>query len=137
MSLAIHGWMPSPCAPWNAGLRSRISASVASATIPERVGEAGAVLGIVVGCPSEVDLEPAFWCQTAVPPTRLLPVRVDPARNGARGHELERTRDLFEVGSRGDSYDNAMAESLNGTVKAELVKLHGPWRTRGQLEIAD
>lgn len=40
------------------------------------------------------------------------------------------------VGSRGDSYDNAMAESLNGTFKAELVKLHGPWRTRGQLEIA-
>ena len=32
--------------------------------------------------------------------------------------------------------DNAMAESLNGTFKSELVKLHGPWRTRGQLEIA-
>jgi putative transposase len=40
------------------------------------------------------------------------------------------------VGSKGDSYDNAMAESLNGTFKAELVKLHGPWRTRGQLELA-
>jgi len=40
------------------------------------------------------------------------------------------------VGSKGDSYDNAMAEALNGTFKAELVKLHGPWRTRGQLEIA-
>jgi putative transposase len=40
------------------------------------------------------------------------------------------------IGSIGDSYDNAMAESLNGTFKAELVKLHGPWRTRRQLEIA-
>ena len=40
------------------------------------------------------------------------------------------------VGSRGDSYDNAMAEALNGTFKAELVTLHGPWRTRRQLEIA-
>ncbi len=29
-----------------------------------------------------------------------------------------------------------MAEALNGTFKAELVKLHGPWRTRAQLEIA-
>ena len=29
-----------------------------------------------------------------------------------------------------------MAESLNGTFKSELVKLHGPWRTRGQLEMA-
>ncbi len=40
------------------------------------------------------------------------------------------------VGSKGDSYDNAMAESLNGTYKAELVKLHGPWRTRAELELA-
>ena len=29
-----------------------------------------------------------------------------------------------------------MAEALNGTFKAELVKLHGPWRSRAQLEIA-
>ena len=40
------------------------------------------------------------------------------------------------VGSVGDSYDNAMAEALNGTFKAELVKLHGPWKTRAQLEFA-
>jgi transposase InsO family protein len=40
------------------------------------------------------------------------------------------------IGSVGDSYDNAMAEALNGTFKAELVKLHGPWRTRAQLETA-
>ena len=29
-----------------------------------------------------------------------------------------------------------MAEALNGTFKAELVRLHGPWRTRGALEVA-
>jgi putative transposase len=40
------------------------------------------------------------------------------------------------IGSVGDSFDNAMAEALNGTFKAELVKLHRPWRTRHQLEIA-
>ena len=40
------------------------------------------------------------------------------------------------VGSKGDSYDNAMAESLNGTYKSELVTLHGPWRTRAALELA-
>ena len=40
------------------------------------------------------------------------------------------------IGTIGDSYDNAMAEALNGTFKAELIKLHGPWRTRRQLEIA-
>lgn len=31
--------------------------------------------------------------------------------------------------------DNAMAEELNGTYKAELIGLHGPWRNRRQLEI--
>jgi putative transposase len=40
------------------------------------------------------------------------------------------------IGTVGDSYDNAMAEALNGTFKAELVYLHGPWRTRVQFEHA-
>lgn len=40
------------------------------------------------------------------------------------------------IGTVGDSYDNAMAEALNGTFKAELVSLHGPWRTRAELERA-
>src|SRR5205085_3935728 len=38
------------------------------------------------------------------------------------------------IGSIGDSYDNAMAEALNGTFKHEFVYLHGPWRTRGHFE---
>ena len=29
-----------------------------------------------------------------------------------------------------------MAEELNGTYKAELIGLHGPWRNRRQLEIS-
>jgi len=29
-----------------------------------------------------------------------------------------------------------MAEALNGTFKAELVTLHGPWRSRAELELA-
>ena len=40
------------------------------------------------------------------------------------------------IGSVGDSYDNAMAEALNGTFKAELIHSHGPWRTRSQTELA-
>lgn len=31
------------------------------------------------------------------------------------------------VGSRGDSYDNALAESFNGLYKAELIRKDGPW----------
>jgi transposase InsO family protein len=36
------------------------------------------------------------------------------------------------IGSVGDSYDNAMAEALNGTYKAELIHRHRPWKTRQQ-----
>jgi putative transposase len=40
------------------------------------------------------------------------------------------------VGSRGDSYDNALAESTIGQIKAELIHRRGPWRTIEQLEYA-
>jgi putative transposase len=40
------------------------------------------------------------------------------------------------IGSVGDSYDNAMAESGIGLFKAELIWRQGPWRTVDQLEIA-
>ncbi|MGP3945175.1 IS3 family transposase [Streptomyces sp. 6N106] len=40
------------------------------------------------------------------------------------------------VGSVADSYDNAMAEALNGTFKAELIEIQGPWRDVDQVERA-
>lgn len=40
------------------------------------------------------------------------------------------------VGSRGDSYDNALAESVIGLYKAELVHRSGPWRGCEDLELA-
>ena len=40
------------------------------------------------------------------------------------------------VGSRGDSYDNAMAESVIGLYKTELVRRRGPWRSLENLEFA-
>jgi len=40
------------------------------------------------------------------------------------------------VGSRGDSYDNAMAESVVGLYKAELIRRRGPWRSLEQVELA-
>jgi len=40
------------------------------------------------------------------------------------------------VGSRGDSYDNALAESVIGLFKAELIARQGPWRTIEQVELA-
>jgi transposase InsO family protein len=40
------------------------------------------------------------------------------------------------VGSRGDSYDNAMAESVIGLFKAELIHKRGPWRGFDDVEFA-
>jgi transposase InsO family protein len=40
------------------------------------------------------------------------------------------------VGSKGDSYDNALAETINGLYKAELIHRRGPWRTREAVELA-
>jgi transposase InsO family protein len=40
------------------------------------------------------------------------------------------------VGSKGDSYDNALAETINGLYKAELIRRHGPWRSLEEVELA-
>jgi putative transposase len=40
------------------------------------------------------------------------------------------------IGSTGDSYDNALAETINGLYKTELIKPRGPWRTVEHVEIA-
>ena len=40
------------------------------------------------------------------------------------------------VGSRGDSYDNALAESVVGLFKTELIRMKGPWRILEQVELA-
>jgi putative transposase len=40
------------------------------------------------------------------------------------------------VGSVGDSYDNALAETINGLYKAELIHRRGPWRSFEAVELA-
>ena len=40
------------------------------------------------------------------------------------------------VGSRGDSYDNALAETINGLYKAEVIHRRGPWKTKASVELA-
>jgi transposase InsO family protein len=75
------------------------------------------------------------------------------ARGGARGviHHSDRGSQYLSiryserlaeagmessVGSRGDSYDNAMAETINGLYKAELIHKRGPWKTVDEVEYA-
>jgi len=40
------------------------------------------------------------------------------------------------VGSVGDSYDNALAETINGLYKTELIYRRGPWRSMEAVELA-
>ncbi len=49
---------------------------------------------------------------------------------------------VIELGAKpstglvGDSYDNALAEAINGLYKTELIRQQGPWRTVEQVEFA-
>ena len=40
------------------------------------------------------------------------------------------------VGSVGDSYDNALAETINGLYKTEVIRHRGPWRNINEVEFA-
>ncbi len=51
----------------------------------------------------------------------------------------ERLKDIGiepSVGSVGDSYDNALAETINGLYKTELIRQNGPWRNIEEVEFA-
>jgi putative transposase len=39
------------------------------------------------------------------------------------------------IGSIGDSFDNALAESVNGLYNTELIRRHGPWRNADHVEL--
>ena len=40
------------------------------------------------------------------------------------------------VGSAGDAYDNALAETINGLYKAELIHRRASWKTKESVELA-
>jgi putative transposase len=43
---------------------------------------------------------------------------------------------VTSVGSRGDSYDNALAETIIGLYKTELIRRRGPWKGLDEVEYA-
>ncbi len=52
---------------------------------------------------------------------------------------IKYTERLAEAGiepSVGDSYDNALAETINGLFKAEVIHRRGPWRSLQAVEFA-
>lgn len=40
------------------------------------------------------------------------------------------------VGRAGDAYDNAMAETINGLYKTEVINKRAPWKTKESVELA-
>lgn len=85
-------------------------------------------------------LEQAVW--TRHREGRSLDSVVAHSDRGSQYTSLRYTERLDEaglaasVGSVGDSYDNALAETINGLYKTELIKPRGPWRTVDEVEIA-
>lgn len=74
-----------------------------------------------------------------------------PARDGSLTHHSDRGSQYVgiryserladagiepSVGSKGDSYDNALAETINGLYKAELIHRRAPWKSRQSVELA-
>ena len=49
---------------------------------------------------------------------------------------LEQAGAVTSVGSKGDSYDNALAETIIGLCKAELIRHRGPWHSVALVEAA-
>jgi putative transposase len=83
-------------------------------------------------------LEMALWARRAV----RLDGLVHHSDRGVQYLAIRYTERLAEagavpsVGSRGDSYDNALAESFNGLYKTELIRHAGPWRGLDDVEYA-
>jgi putative transposase len=52
------------------------------------------------------------------------------------GERLAELGALPSIGSVGDSFDNALAETVIGLYKTELIRRRGPWRTVDDVELA-
>ena len=85
-------------------------------------------------------LEQAIWARSRT--GHRLDALVHHSDRGGQYLSIRYTERLAEtgaansVGSKGDSYDNALAETINGLYKAELIHRRGPWKTKEAVELA-
>ena len=81
-------------------------------------------------------LEQALWSRTRIQGL------VHHSDRGSQYLSIRYTERLAEagvessVGSVGDSYDNALAETINGLYKTEVIRRRGPWRHVDDVEYA-
>jgi putative transposase len=81
-------------------------------------------------------LEQALWARRE---TNALIHHSDHGSQYLSIHYTERLAEAnieASVGSVGDSYDNALAETINGLYKAEVIWHRGPWRNINEVEFA-
>jgi putative transposase len=89
-------------------------------------------------------LEQAIWTRTraGVPGPRTVESVVAHSDRGSQytslryGERLAEAGIAASVGSVGDSFDNALAETINGLYKTELIKPRGPWKHPDDVEYA-
>ena len=55
---------------------------------------------------------------------------------GPRRYHAAAFKAKVALGSRGDAFDNAMAESIIGLFKTEVIRHGGPWRCLDDVEFA-
>ena len=73
--------------------------------------------------------------------TQLISDVITHSDAGSQYTSILYTERLAEIGARpsigtiGDNYDNALAESMNGLYKSELIRRRSPWRNAEHLEI--
>ena len=86
-------------------------------------------------------LEQAIWARSTRRPgprssSSITPTGACNISRFATPNGSPPTAIVNSVGSRGDRYDNALAETINGLYKTELVRNRGPWRGLDDLELA-
>ena len=85
-------------------------------------------------------LEQAIWARSQA--GKRLDELVHHSDRGVQYLSIRYTERLAEtgavnsVGSKGDSYDNALAETMIGLYKTELIRHRGPWRGLEDVEFA-
>ena len=88
------------------------------------------------GWPGHDALEQALWAR------RETNGLIHHSDHGSQYLSIRYTERLAEanieasVGSVGDSYDNALAETINGLYKTEVIWHRGPWRNMSEVEFA-
>jgi transposase InsO family protein len=142
----LRGWSHGQARTVLAGAPLRGERVTARASWPPRPSVASHSLGL-----GRHHHPPSIWTPSPCPSTILRQrgaqarVNTDPLRRPLEPEQylsLTYTERLAEagiapsVGSRGDSYDNALAESVIGLLKTEVIRRRGPWRHLEDVEFA-